>query len=120
MKRQIAVFGLLAASALGSIGLATSAQAASLSVSTMHCEGFGGGKYNCFARVSGGSGRYKFMWNPGRNATVGKQTNNGGFSSINGSCKVGTKPYIKLTVKDYRTGATASRTKSFKCSSIAL
>ncbi|MDJ0732610.1 MAG: hypothetical protein QNJ47_00760 [Nostocaceae cyanobacterium] len=82
MKRQILALGLIAASTVGTIGLATSAQAASLTIPTLHCEGTGGGRFTCFARAAGGNGSYKFSWNTGRNASLTKQTNNGASSFI--------------------------------------
>ena len=118
MKRQILASSLLAASTVATLSLLTSAQAASLNV-RVHCDSTGPGAFLCDAFASAGSGSYRFSWNTGRNAQATRQRNNGSKSTIFGTCKIGTKPRIKVTARD-SSGVSITRSASFKCASVAL
>ncbi|MEM7554764.1 MAG: hypothetical protein AAF378_11805 [Cyanobacteria bacterium P01_A01_bin.84] len=124
MKRQLLAFSLVAASTLATVGIVTSAAQAGrspLKISALHCDGTGGGNYLCSAKTSGGRIRYRYAWNPGKNATVVKKTDNFNVSHIKGKCKIGTKPVIRVMVKNYYSRpTTATRSTSFKCDSVAL
>jgi hypothetical protein len=75
-----------------------------LTVNGLYCLSLGGGRMECFASVSGGTGTYFYDWYPA--ATL-----DGDDGYMNGTCK----PYAfntqRVTVTD-SAGATASRSYS--------
>lgn len=96
----IAVVGLLATSVI------PGAASTTLSVDLVYCSSLGGGSFECYATLSGGTGPYTYTWTPT------PVVNHGYY--MTGNCTVGRPKVVHLTVTD-STGATDSQSGSFQC-----
>lgn len=85
-----------------------------LTITFMRCESNGGGRFSCYAQVSGGVPGYSYTWSSQQFGATWTTTT----GSTAGGCTVGRTYYVNLTVTD-SAGATASSGSGFYCSRIA-
>lgn len=96
----IAVAGLLATSVIPGTASTT------LSVNSVYCSSLGGGRFECYGYVSGGTYPYTYNWTP-------TPVVNNGYYMV-GNCRVGRPQVVQLAVTD-SSGNTDSQIGSFQC-----